>query len=271
MTYVPFAPELGAFYSITGPDGSICTFNNPADANYCGMVSDITGLDSANVNDSSADLTQADGGFVGSQFYGRRPITMTVQMFGYADVLARNTQMAKIRSATNAMRADGTFAFLGTAAGAIQMATTFRRQQPTRFTGGWAKTVNIALTSQIAPLLSSPATVVTPASASITVENKGDYELGYINTITVHGPTSGAITVTNTTTGGLIRFLTGLTVASGHDLIINPQQHSATMDGVSENAFIDFVNSTWVTMPKGNSTFTTNTGTIGINFNSAWV
>lgn len=271
MTYIPFAPELGAFYTITGPDGTIATFNKATDANYCGVLSDISGLDSANVNDSSADLTQSDGGYVGTQFYGRRPITLSVQMFGYPDIATRNAQMAKIRAATNAMSADGTLSFLGQAAGAVQMATTFRRQQPVRFTGGWVKTCNIALTSQIAPLLSSPATVVTPASASITVENQGDYAKGYINTITVQGPTAGAITVTNTTTGGLIKFLTGLTVASGHSLIINPQQHTATVDGASVNQFIDYVNSTWVTMPKGNSTFTTNTGTIGINFNSAWV
>lgn len=271
MTYVPFAPEQAAFYTITGPDGSVATFNNPSDPNYCGIVTDVTGLDSASVLDSSADLTQSDGGYVGTQFYGRRPITMSIQMFGYNVVDDRNAQMAKIRTATNAMSADGVLTFLGTASNAINMMTTFRRQQPTRFSGGWTKVANLSLTSQIAPLLSAAANNVTPATASVSVENRGDYPGGWINFITVQGPTAGAITVTNTVTGGQIKFLTGLTVASGHALIIDPKQHTASIDGTSVNQFIDYVNSTWVTMPKGTNVFTTNTGTIGINFNSAWV
>lgn len=271
MTYVPFAPEQAAFYTLTGPDGTVATFNNSADPNYCGIVTDVTGLDSANVLDASADLTQADGGYVGTQFYGRRPITLTIQLFGYNLVDDRNAQMAKIRAASNAMAADGTLTFLGTASNAINMMTTFRRQAPTRFTGGWTKTANLALTSQIAPLLSAAVNNVTPAANSITVENRGDYPGGWINSITIQGPTAGAIVITNTTTGGQIRFLTGLTVATGHALIIDPKQHTATLDGVSVNQFIDYISSTWVTMPKGNNTFTTNTGTIGINFNSAWV
>lgn len=272
MAYVPFGPELGAKYTLTGPDGTIAVFNDPTDANYCGVTTEVTGFDSADVRDQGDVLVAADGGYSASNFYGRRPITMTGTMYGYNSIAARNAQMAKIRAATNAMTADGLIIHAGKAIDAIPIGTSFRRQQPLRFSGGWSKTFNISLVSAMAPLVNQTPTT-TAYGASVTIENQGDYENLPPLTITVLGATSGTLTITNTTTGGIIKMLAGYTVPATKHLTIYPQQH-LTFDensGLWNTGSLDFVNSTWFGLKRGNNTITTSSGTIQIQYNSSWV
>lgn len=272
MAHIRYGPELGAFYTLINPQGLRATFNDPEDPDFCGVLSEITGLDSAEVRDSGDVLADADGGYTGNNYYGRRPITMTGTMYGYETIAERNIQMSKIRTATNAMKLDGTMLFTGQATDAIEMLVNFRRQQPTRFSGGWTKTFNISLVSTLVPIINSVATVTSPA-ASVVIENQGDYNDLPPDMITITGYTSGTLILSNSTTGGIIQFLPSLATYAGHTLQLYPQTHQLWDVTLGQwiNGQIDFVNSNWFGLNEGNNTIGTNLGNIAVTWHSAWV
>lgn len=111
MAYYPFATEYGAHYRLVGPDGSVATFNDVADPSYVGMLTDVTGLDSAEVRESASELTEADGGAHGLFYFGRRPITMTGKVIGHASVAERNLRMDRARRASLALRGNATLSW----------------------------------------------------------------------------------------------------------------------------------------------------------------
>lgn len=155
MTYIPFSPQTGAKYRLTGPDGTIAVFNDPTDANYVGMLTDVTGLDSANVRESGDDLVQSDGGWHGNFYYGRRPITLTGEVFGHASVDARTARLDRLIRASNAMRGDATLWWQNSDMNAVPMQVLVRRQQPLRISGAWVKNFQLQLVSADAPLFSA--------------------------------------------------------------------------------------------------------------------
>ncbi len=106
MAYLPYAVTYGDRYELVGPDGTRAVFNDTGDPNYVGMLSEVTGLDSAEVRESADDLVEADGGVHGYFYFGRRPITMTARIFGHASLLERQARIDLARRATLAMRSD---------------------------------------------------------------------------------------------------------------------------------------------------------------------
>lgn len=277
MTYYPYGPEVGAFYKMSGQvvgglTASVASFNDPEDADFCGVLTEITGLDSADVRDTGDVNAGADGGWTGTNFYGRRPITMTGTMYGYNTTAERNAQMAKIRGASDAMVGNGILSWLNTDAGAPWMGTTFRRQQPTRFSGGWIKTFNISLVSSVAPLLDLTPTLTPSYLATTIVENRGDYQFLPPLQINIQGPTSGTLQIVNSDAGGSIAFLPGYTLGTEY-VVVYPQTRQAynvtTSTWVTQ--YIDFVNSTWFGLQHGNNTITASSGALQILYNSAWV
>jgi len=57
-------------------DGIRVVFNDPSDADYVGVLSNISGLDSPDVREAADDLIGDDGGVHGNFYYGRRPIVL---------------------------------------------------------------------------------------------------------------------------------------------------------------------------------------------------
>jgi hypothetical protein len=106
MAYVPFATEVGGYYSLVSPAGVQAVFNEPTDPNYVGMLTEVTGLDSAEVRESANDLPEADGGVHGNFYMSRRPIVLNGSIFGHATVVERNQRMDRARRASMALRAD---------------------------------------------------------------------------------------------------------------------------------------------------------------------
>ena len=107
MAYLPHATSFEALYKLTSADGlSIASFNNPTDPFYVGALTEVTGLDSADVRESANDLTEADGGDHGNFYFGRRPITMTGLVFGHASVTEREQRLDRARRASLALRGD---------------------------------------------------------------------------------------------------------------------------------------------------------------------
>ena len=111
MAYYPHATEFGARYSLVAPDGATAVFNDPFDTNYVGVLTDVTGLDSADVRESATDLTESDGGAHGSFFLGRRPIVLSGIVINHTSVAERTLRLDRARRASLALRGNSTLSW----------------------------------------------------------------------------------------------------------------------------------------------------------------
>jgi hypothetical protein len=108
MAYFPLATEINSVYRLAAPDGAVAVFNDPLDPNYVGMLTAITGIDSAEVRESAQDAVEADGGIHGNFYFSRRSIVMDGRVFGHASALERATRLDRARRASMALRGDST-------------------------------------------------------------------------------------------------------------------------------------------------------------------
>jgi hypothetical protein len=278
MAYAPYAPQLGAIYTIESVFGK-AVLNDPTSEDYAGMVKDVTGLDSADVREKAEDKVQSDGGWHGDFFQGRRPITFTVVLFGHSDMTERETRIDRLRRATKVLRDGHGAETFGTTLGGggaggrahgelswtnkpeddnVPMVAYFRRQQPFRVTGPWVKEVQFALVSPFSEIFSQELHSSGPG----TLENRGDEDAYPL--ITVTGASSN-VTITNTTTGKKV-VLTG---ASG-TVVINVRDHTAYQGTTDISDKINWAQTTWPTLPMGMSTWTASGGTVNIKWRDAW-
>jgi hypothetical protein len=136
-------PQIETKYVLTGPDGTRAVFNDAADPDYIGHLTDVTGMDSPDVRENAEELVQFDGGIHGNFYYGRRPIVLEGLIYDHGDTVTRNSRIARMQRASNAMRGDATLEWA--ADGSPPTFTNVRRQQPLRVTGGWNKTFQLSL------------------------------------------------------------------------------------------------------------------------------
>lgn len=269
MAYLPLATEVGAIYTLTSPDGVTAVFNDPGDANYVGMLTDVTGLDSADVRESANDLTEADGGVHGDFYFSRRPITLSGLVFGHGSVQERSRRLDLARRASMALRGDSTLTW--TPQGGVQMFVPVRRQQPFRESGAWVKSFQIALVCQYATLF---GTALKTAVAGAPAENQGNYPAYPILAIT------GSSSNPTVTGGGLTFRTTGLTLAAGETVEFDMLNHTGvftagTRNGQSANRYIDFALTQWPYLAGGGSvqTFTVTGGgttSLVVKFRDTW-
>lgn len=171
-----FAPEFSVKFTLTGPDGTIATFNDPTDANFVGQLTNITGLDGPEVRESGEVIVAFDGGVQGQNYYGRRPVTLEGICYGHTSAIARNDKISRLMTASNAMRGDAILSW--TPSGhAAPVTMTLRRQQPLRVEGNWNKTFSVPMVaadpraySTVAQSLSTsiPASGLTPVNGGNT-------------------------------------------------------------------------------------------------------
>lgn len=110
MAYYPFAPENSAIYRLN--NGAVtAVFNDPLDPDFVGYLTEVTGLDSAEVRESAEDMVQADGGIHGNFYYGRRPIILNGKIVNFGGTDVRRVRMDKIMRASDAMRGDATLSW----------------------------------------------------------------------------------------------------------------------------------------------------------------
>lgn len=273
MAYIPFSPQLNCAYTLTAPDGSKAVFNDPTDVNYVGMLFEMSGLDSPEIRENAQELVEADGGAHGNFFFGRRPITMSVRVFGHQTMLERETRLDRLRRVLHAgLRADLVLSWENDpAASFAAMQTWVRIQQPMRITGGWIKEAQIALVSQYAPLFSvNLKTNVVPIntlSGSASVENQGNWPAAPIYRFTGH--TSGTLV-----NPSVYRFFptetfktVGLTVAANEQVEFDMLTHTGKFvagarSGQSANRYIDYATTDWPLInPGGNNVGFNGTGT----------
>lgn len=283
MAYYAYAVETGAIYTLTNTtNGAVAVFNDPTSPNYVGMLADVTGLDSPDVRESAEELAQADGGTHGYFFFGRRPITLNGRIFGHANIRDREIRMDRARRASMAIRNDATLSWIPSPTAQLgnptylEMFTLVRRQGPFRESGAWAKDFQISLVSEFAHIYSTTQFTLSAAGgATIVAENRGSWPAYPVFRVT--GTSAMNPTISNLTSGAVVRTTGSLIVAAGETLEIDTLNHTATFtsgarNGQSANSFINFATTVWPTMNTGNNSFQlSGTGNLTVIWRHTWV
>lgn len=276
MAYYPISTEFNAFFTLTGPDGSVATFNDPSDANYVGMLKEITGLDSPEIRESASELVEADGGAHGYFYLGRRPIVMTAAVFGHATLADRTLRIDRARRASNALRGDAVLKWKPSdwaTRAYIEVYVPVRRQQPFRESGQWVKEIQIPLVSEYATIQSTQLLTV---AGGVAAENRGNYPAFPVVSIT--GPSSNPTVSDGTRTFRTTGLSAGTALASGETVKFDFLNHtgvftSGARNGQSANRFIDFATTQWPYL-SGLGTSQTFTlaggGTLSVDYRHTW-
>lgn len=240
--------ELGATYSITGPDGTQAVFNDSSHPNFVGWLREIGGLDSPEVRLEVAQIGGMDGAFLTSPgYYGARPITLGgVLAPGTATNV--NQREEQLRRATDALRGDCTLSWWPS--GLNEMQIGCRRQQPLRITPGRPREFQLSLVAPDPRIYSveQVTRIVTYAqsqSMDILVGNAGTAYAPVV--IRVTGPIVGpSVQLANT---GERLWFPGLTVPAGQTLLIDTGKKTATMSGLNKYHELNFTESSWWMLP----------------------
>lgn len=187
-----------------GQDGTRVCLNDEADADYVGAVTDITGLDSADVIESVEENVESDGAVHGKFFSGRRPIVLESLIYKHTSVADRNQKLQRLTAAVNALRLDGVIRW--TPQGYEEMFCSYRKQQRTQIQGAWNKQVQASLISAD-PRIESVAKYEQTLTASGTGTAGRSYDRSY-NVNYDWAPARGSLTVTNTGDGNAAPIIT---------------------------------------------------------------
>ncbi len=293
LSNIPFGIEVGIIYTLTGPGGTIITFNDPDDVNFVGFIEEITGLDGPDVRESAELYVQGDGGIHSDFFFGRRPITISGLIDPNTVGTNRNIMIKNLLEATNAMKEDATLTW--TASGGVPVAVKVRRQNSPRISGGRIKAFQISLiaadpriygttinNAQVnaggsatggftSPIISPWQSGASPVGQLILAN------LGNISsppTIAIYGPITNPV-VRNQTTGEELSFTYSLT--AGEFLEINTADRTISLNG-STNRYsaLNFTGSSWWELQPGNndirlSAASYSTGAyVSVLWNHAW-
>jgi phage-related protein len=272
-TSIPTGPQYSAPYTLVGPDGTRVVFNDQDDADYIGMVQELTGLDSPEVREAAENLIQMDGGIHGQFFFGRRPIVVTGLILNPISVDDRNRKMTKLMRASNAMRQDATLSW--TLDGGYEQMVRVRRQQPLRIEGGWQKSFQCSLVAQDPRIYGTQFKTeqVDVATGQMFPENQG-------NTLTyplmvVHGPCTNP-TIWNYSSGQHITVT--YTLGSSEYLVLDSVTRTVLLNNtVNKYGSLDFAQSTWFGIEPGvnDIRITCDTSSVGsglsVQFRDAWI
>lgn len=272
--YVPYSPQIGCKYVLTAPDGTRAVFNDKTDVDYVGDLFDISGLDSAEIRESAADLVAADGGIHGDFYFGRRPITLSARVYNATGPLDRDYRIDKARHVVKqCLRANGVLSWTNNpVVSNLAMRAEVRMQQPLRVTGNWVKDIQLSLVSQFTPLFSDQlqtASATNLGTAKTGVVNRGDYPAYPILTITgasnlVAGATG--IAFFNTTTGRVLRLDPSFVLMKSEVVEFDLLNHTGVVRtastasgaravGTDLSQYIDFDTTTWPTVAPGSNNF----------------
>lgn len=275
--------ELGIKYTLTGPDGTVATFNDPADANFVGYLTEITGLDGPEVRENFSLATEADGGEDGPYFHGRRSTTWEGLI---PPDLAAGFEVTKNRlmRACNAMRPRGTateirdadpnvptpasgncvMAWTNSQAGAIRQQVAGRRSMRPTITGRRPRNFLFGIGCKNPRILSAtPSTLA--AATSLSIANAGNMSSNVLK-LTIASP-GATIAIANTTTG---ETLTLLGLSGGGTVTVDFAKRLVLQGGVAKRGAVAYPSSVWWELIPGTNAVTiTNAATP--TWRDAWV
>ena len=268
MAYVPLATQFSTTYTLTSADGlSVAVFNDPSSANYVGMLTEVTGLDSAEVRENAQELVEADGGAHGHFYFGRRPVVLSGRVYGHGTLAVRAQRLDRARRASLSLRGDSILRW--TPDGAQEVFLPVRRQQPFRESGGWNKDFQIPLVSEYATIQS---TELVTSTAGVALENKGNWPAYPLLDVT------GVSASPTISAGGLTFRTTGLNIAAGEKVEFDMLNHTARFtagarNGQSANRYINWATTQWPYLAGLGSTQTfaiTGGGTLQVRYRHTW-
>ena len=101
------AYQIDSIKYLYSPDDSIiCTFNDPADPDHVGFVTEMTGLGGAPIRQNIVERTEANGAVLGRQYRGARSFTWKGFVTAEGNMAAINARLDKIQTACEAMDSD---------------------------------------------------------------------------------------------------------------------------------------------------------------------
>ena len=258
-----YGPQFGVKYVLVGPRGDRAVFNDPTDADYVGVLTDVQGLDSPEVRVNVSEIVQFDGAIQGEQFYGPRPVVLEGMIENPTSTTERNTRSDKLMRASNAMIGNATLTW--TPDGGMEHYVTMRRAQPLRISGGWNKSFQASFVAAdpriYSSLLESQTILVDSApnegfgfpivfpltfgdgvlAGLMAAENKGN-GVSY-PVLFIAGPGQNP-TLQNLTTDE--RIVINTTLAAGATLIVDTLNRTVITDlGVNRYSAVDYVSTEW--------------------------
>lgn len=276
----PFGIETGIAYEIIASDGFRASFNDDTDQDFIGYVEDITGLDGADVRESSELIVEGDGGRHFDFYHGRRPITLSGPLNPNVFGLEANRNITRLLRATNAMRADAKLRW--TATGGVPVEIAVRRNAPPRISGNRVKTYLVGLIAADPRVYSQATNTASGALAlsggvatggPLAVTNAGSTPTS--PTLTVSGPISNPI-FTNVTTGAVLSLTT--TIAAGASVTVDFAARTiVNQAGTSIYSALNYTTSQWWTLASGTNsvkvtgTWTVAGGTFTVGWRDAWL
>lgn len=276
----PFGIETGITYEIVNSDGFRSVFNDSTDRDFIGYLEEITGLDGADVRDSSELIVEGDGGRHFNFYHGRRPITLTGPLNPSVFGLEANRNITRLLRSTNAMRADAKLRW--TATGGVPVEIAVRRSASPRVSGNRVKTYLIGLIAADPRVYSQATNTASGALAlnagvalggPLAVTNAGSTPTS--PTLTVSGPISNPI-FTNVTTGQVLSLTT--TIAAGASVTVDFAARTiVNQAGTSIYASLNYTTSQWWALASGTNsvkvtgTWTVAGGTFSVGWKDAWL
>lgn len=276
---VPVGLEQGAVYTITGPDGARAVFNDPTDRDFIGFLSaPPSGLDAAEIRESSDLIVEGDGGIHGSFYFGRRPWTLE----GLIDPTPRqaedelrteaeitNRRINRLQRATMAMRRDATLTWVPTGGSPVQVTA---RRQGLRISDRLPKRFLISMVSAdpriYGQIVKSQSIAASPGT--MTLRNDGTAPSPPLITLRDGWPNP---VIANQQTGEALHF--GLTTAPGDVLVIDATARTVTLNGANRYSALDFPSSDWWDVQPGDNpiaaTPTSGGGSMTADFRDAWL
>lgn len=243
----PLGIEIGAVYEFTCR-GQRAVLNDPADKDFVGLASDVTGLERAGVRSNIAAVPDGDGQRHGAFFY--EGLAFSIAGIVWPDEQAAVGRQGKLLRATDAMRGDGLLRWKPSLTDWVQVA--FRQQQPTRITQRRPKQFAVVGVCEDPTVVSSIETTVVQAGAgTVTASNLGIVDAWPVVTIT--GPCANP-RVFNDSNGDRLRFNGALDSASSIAIECNPRRRAMTrQDGSLADGLFDYLNSTgdWMAIAPG--------------------
>lgn len=251
--------------------------NDPSSSNAIYLDEPIEGLGLPPIRTSSGNYSGRDGGYVGSQFYGMRLITLTGTFFGTPaaiETARRNLSSAVATSSvvmkitTNAgnlylvnCNIDGLDMPILRSVNKAPFKISLIATDPTIYDNSASGLMSVTVTPARGGGITWPITwKITWAAGSqpTTVNNTGNVTV--YPTITLTDKMTNP-TITNQTTGQFFT-LVGLTTTAGDNLVIDMKNRTVLLNGGSVLPFVTSTSSWWPLLPGNNSiNLTTNDGT----------
>lgn len=244
--------------------------NDPTNANSAYLDEPIDGLGLPPIRTSSGTYSGRDGGYVGSQFYGMRLITLTGRFFSTSPAVLESTRRAiaaalasptvPLTITTNAGNnylincfADSLNMPINRSINSAPFKITLIAADPTIYdnSGGGLNTASLAkiLGGGITwPISWNPVTWAAGSSPT-TVSNTGNVNAYPLITLSdvMTNPT-----VTNTTTGQFFS-LSGLTTVAGDKVVIDMANHTVLLNGGPIYTYATLTSTFWPLIPGSNT------------------